>query len=404
MKLNISKSQQLNFMKNLLASVKRSDAKNNKSLDLINLTIIIPSYGRHNYILRQIVYWANTSAKVLIVDGSEYPLDKEVIDELSLYENIKYIHEQKSLNERLKIAADLISTPYSVLCGDDEFLIRSGVYSAIKKLESNNALSACIGQSLFFYRNPSLAKILYRKGYPHNGHQLAMGNASERMVCAMHAYNAATCYSVQRTDSWRSSWGKTIHRNFIGISELQQALVTYIYGKFDYVEDLYWLRSTENKPVDIKGKWEVKRITFDDWWIRVKYQQERDDVISSIADEIISIEGVSKNEAQVMVTKALHAYYDRPAGRAKRDGTSVSIVATARKNIGRLLERFLSEDQISNVSKFMGMKSHSHYYGFADLPNNDPRSKFIKNSYIDDEVSEIENLILKFQAIELEKK
>ncbi len=383
--------------------MKKSDAKNNKSLDLINLTVIIPSYGRQNYILRQIVYWVNTSAKILIIDGSKYPLDKEVIDELCLYENINYIHEQKSIHERLKIAANLIATPYSVLCGDDEFLIRSGVCSAIKKLESNNALSACIGQSLFFYRNPSLANILYRKGYPHNGYQLAMADASKRMICAMHSYNAATCYSVQRTDSWRSSFGKLVDRDFINITELQQALVTYIHGKFDYVEDLYWLRSTENKPVEIKGKWETKRITFDDWWIRVEYQQERDDVISSIADEFVSVVGVSKNDAKVIVTKALNAYYDRPAGRAKRDGASISIVATARKNIGRLLERFLSEDQISNVSKFMGLKSQSHYYRFADLPNDDPRSKFTKNSYIDNEISEIENLILEFQAVELEK-
>ena len=44
-----------------------------------------------------------------------------------------------------------ITTPYTLLCSDDEFLFMSGLSAAIRLLEQKTGSVACIGQSLWYY-------------------------------------------------------------------------------------------------------------------------------------------------------------------------------------------------------------------------------------------------------------
>ena len=69
---------------------------NNKN-SLEKLTIIIFSYERHRYLDRTIKYWLNYSIKLLVIDGSDTKLDLEYLNT----KIIKYIHDQRSLYDRL---------------------------------------------------------------------------------------------------------------------------------------------------------------------------------------------------------------------------------------------------------------------------------------------------------------
>ena len=44
---------------------------NKSSSDLSDLTIIIPTYNRQNFLVRQIIYLSNYNVNLLIADGSE---------------------------------------------------------------------------------------------------------------------------------------------------------------------------------------------------------------------------------------------------------------------------------------------------------------------------------------------
>ena len=84
------------------------------SLDnLSELTIVIPSYEREDYLKRQILFWSNYTAKIVILDGSKKSLSKDSILEnktnyLNKKENLKKLNYQNSwINVNQKILRNI---------------------------------------------------------------------------------------------------------------------------------------------------------------------------------------------------------------------------------------------------------------------------------------------------------
>ena len=67
---------------------------------LSKLTIVIPSYGRQAFLLRQAVYWGYSRANIIIVDGSPDPLSDKMRNLLAGLPNILYLHSNKSSHYR----------------------------------------------------------------------------------------------------------------------------------------------------------------------------------------------------------------------------------------------------------------------------------------------------------------
>ena len=54
-------------------------------MSLLNkLTIIIPTYNRPHYIIRNILFWKDYDVNLIILDGSIEPLSKEVLNNISI--------------------------------------------------------------------------------------------------------------------------------------------------------------------------------------------------------------------------------------------------------------------------------------------------------------------------------
>ena len=68
---------------------------------LSDLTVVIPTYRRGEFVWRQFAYWGESDASVVILDGSPEPLD--IPGELRS-ENIRYIHSGTPFTERLSTA------------------------------------------------------------------------------------------------------------------------------------------------------------------------------------------------------------------------------------------------------------------------------------------------------------
>jgi glycosyltransferase domain-containing protein len=120
-------------------------------MTLSNLTVIIPSYDRQEFLLKQFIHWSDTHAKLIIVDGSIKPIAKNIQELFKLNGNTTYIHLEESVGNRLLVASKLITTPYTVTSNDDDFLIKSGVISSVEYLERNSRVVACRGQSIRAY-------------------------------------------------------------------------------------------------------------------------------------------------------------------------------------------------------------------------------------------------------------
>lgn len=251
---------------------------------LKSLTVIVPSYNRQSFLLRQIAYWQNTEAEVILLDGSPDPLSQRVREALRGIPHIQYLHIPEHFTERLAVAGRMIDTPYTVLLGDDEFHLHSGLREAIRHLNKNADVAGCIGQSINFYVSKTNKQIAYGSGYSHYKYEAWEEDVLERFEQAMDSYNAATCYAVLRTDVWKDSWASLLNTSCKDIWEIQQTLTTYSAGKFSTVDHIYWLRSHEN--VSVAESNHFKTPSFPTWWSSTKYADERQRVVEEIASVI----------------------------------------------------------------------------------------------------------------------
>ena len=87
----------------------------------LDLSIVIPTYNRHNYLKRTLKYWNNKEAIIHVLDGSDKPLPIKIIR--SFGQNIKYHYLKLSLIERIGYSQKLINTKYVALLSDDEFYL-----------------------------------------------------------------------------------------------------------------------------------------------------------------------------------------------------------------------------------------------------------------------------------------
>ncbi len=316
---------------------------------LRKLTVVIPTFERQEYLLRAVLFWANSSASLIIVDGSQDSLPEEILGPISNLPNVKYIHEVSRVENRLSEAAKRINTEYAITMGDDEFHLKSGIVSAIKKLEEQPDAVGCIGQSISFSINKENYEIIYGEGYPHKDYIINQDHAGDRLIAAMTEYNAATCYAVLRRVCWQKSWGGLKGYSSIYALEIQQAIICYIQGKIVSVNSLYWLRSYEVQPIHNKDN--NRKLSFNSWWENHAFSLEKQKFVSLLVNEMIENEGCSQDEAQLQITAGIHEYlrfYNR------QSIANSSYILSIRRLVSRLIRTILSEYVIDNIKKAFG--------------------------------------------------
>jgi glycosyltransferase domain-containing protein len=329
--------------------------------ELKNLTVIIPTYERQTYLLRQVLYWAGSGVTLIIVDGSKLPFTKleqlGVVDEL----NFQYIHCPESFPHRLALAGGMILTPYAVLLGDDEFHLKSGLIAAIKSMVRDPSLAACIGQSLGFSLKGGALKL--GAGYPHSHYRVMEDKVSDRLNTAMAAYNAATCYSVLTKNAWISSWGDLQACSCPYAEEMEQAFSTYISGKLSSVQAVYWMRSYDEPLVNILGEYD-RTLTFSSWWKGKAYKQETEGFVNRLANKLVAADGAeSLVHARKILNEAIESYI---ASSEQRNSGSL-LRYLFRKASGTIRQKF-NYKFIEQINYWLS-KSASIFFGHDHLLN-----------------------------------
>jgi len=273
---------------------------------LNELTVLIPSYCRQAFLLRQIIYWMQKPVKVILLDGSPNPLPPLLQSSIQKIPRITYLHNPVSPLERLAGVKDLITTPYAVMLGDDEFHLFSGLRRAIQYLQTNEDFIGCIGQSIRFYVSNQASRVIYGSGYRHFRYNANSESARERFAYAMEDYNAATCYAVMRTQVWLDSWGSLTITSCKDTCEIQQALATYAAGKLSTVDQIYWLRSDENVSVPDK---QHSRISFAKWWLSAAYEHERRQIVAAVARVMEKYKNVPRTLAESSAQAGWEMYF-----------------------------------------------------------------------------------------------
>jgi glycosyltransferase domain-containing protein len=245
-----------------------------KNSPLSDLTLVMPTYNRQRYALRNMHYWSGSGVVMHVLDGSQDALRP---DQLKLLDsNINYHHRPVSMYQRLQKAIDLVETRFVALIGDDEFFIPSALVSCIDELQRKTELVACMGRCLAF--NCTSGGVTAYLAYQEMGnHSLNQEDALARMLEHMSSYTPSTIYSVVRAPVWKKSMTTLVQKEFraYSIGEVQFELATSYQGKTKVIPELIWMRSNEAEPTRGTDPSLMPEHTLHDWWLDPGKEDER---------------------------------------------------------------------------------------------------------------------------------
>jgi glycosyltransferase domain-containing protein len=256
-----------------------------KNDNLSKLSLIIPTYNRQSYTLRNMRYWSGRKAILHVLDGSKSGINGSELKDLG--HNIHYYHVPISLRKRIEYAISLIDTEYVSLLGDDEFFIPTCLQSCITELEMANGLVSCMGRCLGFRKAQDgiIGLPVYEKLKDYSSLE---DEPIARMLGHMKNYIPSTVYSVVKTPVWKNAWAPYLKKEFpvFAIGELQFEMVVSFMGKSKVIPELMWLRSYETAPIRNKGLSLETNLHFDTWWNDPQKSSEHDIFLSIMADTL----------------------------------------------------------------------------------------------------------------------
>jgi len=237
------------------------------------LSIVIPTYNRPLFILRQVQYWSGYPVRVYILDGSKEGIAQSVYETFS--SNIVYMHMPCTIEERLDKSTELIDTPYAMMMADDEFFIPKAVERCIDELEKDEELVSCMGLATQFFYGPGdtiIGKKIYGRLI---NYKVEQDESLERMIYHMNPYICSSVYSVMRSVAWKNNIRLMTSEKYSCpiVTETQFELSTCYQGKSKVVNELMWLRSSENPPVSTK-EWN-RKVDYQAWYTEPQYAGER---------------------------------------------------------------------------------------------------------------------------------
>ena len=241
---------------------------------LAKLTLLVPTYERKSYALRQMAYWSGRGSRILVLDGSAQGLSESELT--SFGSNIDYRHLPIPYLERLSLGADLVQSEFAALLCDDEFYLPSGLEHCLAELEANSMLVACIGRCLFFQPGRQSNIASHRVYEQMAGYSVEQSQPEDRVAYHLEAYTPSTVYAVQRAPVWKSTlklWAESASKSSCTYSgEIQFEIVTSFRGQSKVIPVLSWLRSGENQPIS-DSNWN-RKLEFDEWLADERYRSE----------------------------------------------------------------------------------------------------------------------------------
>ena len=242
--------------------------------NLNDLTIGIVTYNRKKFILRVINYWSDSNVKVVIVDGSDSPLEDDIINNLP--KNINYFYKKGSVEQRTLLMVKLVKTKFVLKGNDDEFYIPSALNSCIEVLKSNSEIVSCIGRTMKFNfkNNQTIGRDVYKQL---KNNRFLETEPIDRIKKHFMNYMPRQCFSVCKTNFWKIAMITALKKvySFFGQHEFQVEFLLTFSNKSETIPELMWLRSDENKPIRDQSPSMTPGYGIDQWWHDEKYSDEK---------------------------------------------------------------------------------------------------------------------------------
>lgn len=264
------------------------------------LTIIIPTYERHNFLIRSMEYWREFVGRIIIIDSSINP------SELRLAGLCDYMHVPgMSFTDKLSFAINKIETKYCALCADDDFHAFDALDRAVSFLDDHRDFASVQGHYIAFWQDE---KIEYGIGYDHI-HEYVIDNDDPviRMTDAMRNY-MHQIYAVHRTSNLDLTADACRGINHFGAIELNFTLVPMMTGKHQVLPMFYSAR--EALPLSTGQS----TPSVSEWASAADKQKEVSLWRMQLAQTFIKVTGQSLESGLTAVDEAITAYWQLCAG------------------------------------------------------------------------------------------
>jgi len=277
---------------------------------LSQLTIVIPSYCRQDYLLRQIVNWAFSPATVIVVDGSPVSMNSQLSALNCDLPNVTYISLVDTYANRLREACRHIRTPYAMCLADDDFFLKAGLCRAMEYLDENTDNIACIGQAMALDFDGRTQRANF---FPYGAslwrYRVADADPIRRIRSGIDNYRSATSYSVFRSSAFMGIWEGLRMTSCLEAVEYEHAIGTYTLGRLASIDDVYWIRSFECDPIDstIDGS---RHLDFARWWSSPEFEPERIEFVNRQVDRLVNHSSATKAEANIAILETIACILD----------------------------------------------------------------------------------------------
>ena len=211
------------------------------------LTIIIPTYNRYKYLLRLLKYYDfyGFPARILILDASSD--NPENRDLMLLLGNKRVEHRKFPPDirpvEKLVQGIQNISTPYAVICADDDFITPEGIKKSVDFLENNSDFTIAHGHYIHFWTEESHKHFRWRPGYPFVSN--TSSDPESRFLSHFINY-VPTFFAVHRIDFLKMIFNEAVKfTSEVRFGELLPSMLALIYGKMKHLDVLYCARDSQ---------------------------------------------------------------------------------------------------------------------------------------------------------------
>ena len=327
---------------------------------LSQLTIVIPTYNRPLELERSIEYWRDTPVTVHILDGSDKPWFP--VGVLPGAPNISYHYFEPNESEvlsagykkRIRFAAQLPTTRFSAMIGEDDFFVISGLYASLKILSESETICSVTGLSVGYENSNRETRWGLRNAERRASKNFESSSVSDRLEPQQSGETPIVYYGIFKTQTWKTvfalSYRYDFSSNLIGGERLVHANALAL-GPMREIEEVLWLRRFYIERVNLEALDSNRRGDYDRYLRDKENRNEIRNYFGLLAEAIR--EGSpdwSKKKSMRLATKVL-----KPGFKTSENGFKYRL----RKKLARTLVRLganISPKLRLSLNRSMGNK------------------------------------------------
>ena len=263
------------------------------------VTIVIPTHERPQYLSRALDYYARTDFPVLVADSSR------VAHSAAIPPNTFYRHMPGvPFLEKVGGFMPLVETPCMAFCADDDFTVPRAAKACAEFLMANPDYASAQGH--YVMALPSATGVELEAGYPANFQVRVDSDDPAARLLQLFSPYVQNFYAVHRTATWRAFYalntGKIPH---YCVLELLAAMLAAILGKHKVLPLFY---SVRDRFLDEDSKNPLRRENIDTVSVDPAHSEEYETFLASLAGHLSATAGLSPLDARRDVQAAVDLF------------------------------------------------------------------------------------------------